>query len=189
MYNPIFDGEADEMFAVLHTSPDPRGLIAAARNEIHRLNPEMAVYDIQTMEDTLGVSAADRRFSMLLFSAFAGLAVFLAAVGVYGVLSFAVAQRKGEIGIRMALGASASDVSRLILTQGMKPAFAGIFVGLIGASIAAQVLRSLLFGVAPSDPVTFTIVPLLLAAVAALASYVPAWRAARIDPTVTLRAE
>ncbi len=189
MYKPIFAGEADETIVVLHTSTEPHSVIAAAQQEIAKLGPGMAVYRIQTMEETIGMSAADRKFSMLLFSAFAGLAVLLAAVGVYGVLSFAVAQRKGEIGIRMALGASAADVSRLVLLQGMKPAFAGIAIGLVGAFGAVQILRSLLFGISASDPLTFAAVPLLLAAVAAIASYVPAWRAARIDPTVTLRTD
>ena len=120
---------------------------------------------------------------------FSGLAVVLAAVGVYGVLSFAVSQRKGEIGVRMALGASASDVSRLILLQGMKPALGGIALGMVGAWLAAQVLKSLLFGVAPSDPLTFATVPVLLGIMAAVACYLPAWRASRIDPTQTLRAD
>jgi ABC-type antimicrobial peptide transport system permease subunit len=117
------------------------------------------------------------------------MAVFLAAVGLYGVLSYAVSQRRGEIGVRMALGAGASDVSWMILRQGMKPALAGIVAGLIAAAFTAQILRSLLFGVTPGDPLTFMSVPVFLLAVSALACYLPAARAARIDPTLALRSE
>ena len=141
------------------------------------------------MEEILGRSASDRQFSMLLFGSFAALALLLAAVGLYGVLAYAVAQRKSEIGIRMALGADKGDVSNLILKEGMKPAAAGIAAGLLGAFFTTQILKSFLFGTAPTDPLTFCLVPILLLGVAALACYIPAARAARIDPTVALRTE
>ena len=113
----------------------------------------------------------------------------LAAIGLYGVLSYTVSQRTGEIGIRMALGAQSREVRRLVLIQGMKPALAGIVAGLIGAAFGTQLLRSLLFGIGPGDPLTFVSVPLLLLAVAVAACLIPAMRATRIDPTMALRRE
>ncbi len=189
IYVPLLDGRYEEVYVLLHTAAEPRSVIGAARHEIQRLNPDLAVYETRTMEEILGRSASDRQFSMLLFGSFAGLALLLAAVGLYGVLAYAVAQRKSEIGIRMALGANHADVSALVLKEGMKPAAAGIMAGLLGALFATQVLKSLLFGTAPTDPLTFCLVPLLLLAIAALACYIPAARATRIDPTLALRTE
>jgi ABC-type lipoprotein release transport system permease subunit len=122
-----------------------------------------------------------------LFGCFASLALFLAAFGRYSVLSYAVSQRRTEIGVRMALGATGSSVAAFILREGMKPAIAGMLVGLPAAAAICRVLKSLLFGIAPFDPVTFALAPFMLLAVAALACYLPAMRAARIDPAVTLR--
>ncbi len=189
LYFSLFDGARDQVYVLLHTAVEPHSIIAAARNEIHKLNPDLAVFEVRTMEEIIGHSASDRQFSMLLFGSFAGFAVLLAAVGLYGVLSYAVSQRKGEIGIRMALGASHSDVSGLVLKEGMKPALTGIAVGIVGALFASRILQSMLFGITPLDPLTFTIVPPVLLAVAALACYLPAFRATRIDPTVALRVE
>jgi ABC-type antimicrobial peptide transport system permease subunit len=186
---PLLDGVWDEVYVLLHTAVEPHSVLSAARAEIEKLNPDLAISEVRTMEEIIGHSASDRQFSMLLFGSFAGLAVLLAAVGLYGVLSYAVSQCKGEIGIRMALGASNSDVSSLVLREGMKPAIAGIMLGIIGAAFASQILRSLLFGIAPMNPLTFSLVPPVLFAIAALACYVPALRAARIDPTVALRTE
>ena len=188
-YQPILDGRWSELSVVLHTAVAPHYVIPAARNAIEQLNPDLAVYEIRTMEEIIGESASDRQFSMLLFGSFAGLAVLLAAVGLYGVLSYGVSQRIGEIGIRMALGASNSDVSQLVLRQGMTPAIAGVFIGVVVALFASQILRTLLFGISPFDPLTFVLVPPVLLAIAALACYVPAVRAARIDPTLALRTE
>ena len=147
------------------------------------------VYQVRTLEELIGRATMDRQFTMLLFVTFAALAVLLAAVGLYGVVSYGVSQRTAEIGIRMALGATRSDVSRLVVTQGLKPAVAGITIGVVAAAFAAQVLRTLLFGVSPVDPLTFSLVPPLLFAVAALACYLPAMRASNVDPTMALRAE
>ena len=141
------------------------------------------------MEDLLGRSTSDRRFSMLLVVAFAALAVLLAAVGLYGVVSYSVSQRTAEIGLRMALGATSSDVSRMILMQGLKPAIVGVTLGLVAAAFSTKVVRSLLFGVTPTDPLTFALVPPLLLALATLACYLPARRATPLDPTIALRAE
>jgi len=189
LYLPLLDGGDSGASILLHTAGHPRSLIAAAQKQIQKLDPTLAIYDVRTMEEIIGRSASDRQFSMLLFGAFAGLAVLLAAVGLYGVLAYAVSQRKGEIGIRMALGASDSDVTSLVLKQGMKPAAAGIVLGLTGALLASRVLESLLFGVKPIDALTFCVVPPLLLIVAVAACCLPAWRATRIDPTVALRTE
>jgi putative ABC transport system permease protein len=126
---------------------------------------------------------------MLLFVAFAALALLLAAVGLYGVVAYAVSQRTAEIGIRMALGATRSDVSRLVVMQGMGPAIAGTLLGVVAAALVSRLLVGLLFGVTPMDPLTFSLVPPLLLAVSALACYLPALRATRLDPTTALRTE
>jgi len=189
IYTPLNAARDQELTAVFHTAGDPRGEIAAAQSEIARLNPDLAVYDVRTMEQVLGQSVAGRQFNMLLFSAFAALALLLAAIGLYGVLSYSVSQRRSEIGIRMALGADRGNVSGLILREGMKPAVIGVALGLIAAALVSSVLKSLLFGVAPNDPLTFVVVPVVLLSVSALACYIPAVRAARVDPTVALRTE
>ncbi len=189
MYFPILDGDWHEAFIVLHTSGDPHSVAAAARREIHTLDRDLPVFEIRTMDEIIGRSARNREFSVMLLGLFAALALVLAAVGLYGVLSYVVSQRTGEIGIRMALGAQSSEVRRLILMQGMKPALAGILAGLVGAAFGTQLLRSLLFGVSPGDPLTFVAVPLVLLTVAAIACLIPALRATRIDPTMALRQE
>jgi len=190
MYFPVFDSTGyDEVFVTLHTSRDPHEVISAVRSEIHRLDPDVAVDKILTMQDLVNLSAGDHKFSMLLFGSFAGLAVLLAAVGLYAVLSHTISLRKGEIGIRIALGASKSDVSGWVLRQGLKPAILGIIIGFAIAALTCQILKSLLFGIAPFDPVTFAVLPFLLLAIAAFACYVPAARASRIDPAITLRLE
>ncbi|MDQ2840976.1 MAG: ABC transporter permease [Acidobacteriota bacterium] len=188
-YVPLLDGNYNDVYIVLHTAAEPHSVTAAVRETIHRLEPDLPLFKISTMEEALGRSASDRQFNMLLFGAFAALAVLLAAVGLYGVLSYGVTQRKAEIGIRLALGASSSTVRGLILKQGMFPAAIGIAVGLVAAFSAAQVMKSLLFHVEPLDPVTFLAIPVFLLAVSALACYLPAIRATRIDPTVALRTE
>jgi predicted permease len=189
-YMPLADNtQEDQIYAVLHTAGEPHSAIAAARAEIRRLNSDLAVDQIRTVRDLVGESAAGHQFQMMLFGAFALLALVLAAFGLYGVLSFAVSQRRCEIGVRMALGAGRTEVAGLVLREGLKPVLAGLAAGLPAAFFACRLLRSLLFGVAPDDPVTFAAAPLLLAAVAALACYLPAWRAARIDPAISLRGD
>lgn len=189
MYRPLLDVASGGVSILLHTALEPRAVIADARRAIRELDPSLAMFRIQTMEDHVSASTSDRQLTMLLFSAFAALAVLLAAVGLYGVLSYSVAQRRTEIGIRMALGATRSSVGRLIVAQGLTPAIAGSVIGLVAAYFASRVLRTLLFGVTPTDPLTFALVPALLLGVAAVACYLPAMRAARADPTTALRAE
>jgi putative ABC transport system permease protein len=137
----------------------------------------------------MGEGLEQRRFNMLLFSAFAGLALLLASVGIYGVLAYSVSQRTREIGIRIALGATGGDVARLVLRQGLLLASAGVVIGAGAAFALTRWMESLIYGVSPTDPVTFTSVALLLVGIALLASYVPARRAVRVDPMQSLRAE
>ena len=186
MYFPLTRHEA---YIVLHTSGDAHSVAAAARREINALDHDLPVFEIRTMDEIIGQSAQNREFSVLLLGLFAALALGLAAVGLYGVLSYVVSQRTAEIGIRMALGAPSSEVRRLVLVQGMKPALAGIVAGLIGAAFSTKLLGGLLFGVGAGDPLTFVSVPLVLLSVAVIACLIPAVRATRIDPTRALRQE
>ena len=142
-----------------------------------------------TMDERLSNSVAGRRFNLLLLGVFAALALLLAGIGVYGVISYVVTQRTHEIGIRMALGAQTSDVLRLFIKQGMTLVLLGVGLGLLGAIALTRVMTSLLFGLSANDPLTFASVALLLSLIALLACYVPARRAARIDPLVALRHE
>jgi putative ABC transport system permease protein len=142
-----------------------------------------------TMDDFVTESLSQQRFNMLLLGAFAGLALLLAAIGIYSVLSYNVRRRVREIGIRMALGAQLGDVLKMIVTQGMKATAIGLGIGLMGALALGRLVASLIYGVHPTDPITFGAVSLLLASVGLLASVVPAYRAVRIDPLVALRDE
>ena len=144
---------------------------------------------IRSMDEVLVQSTARNRFNMVLLRIFASLAMLLAAIGIYGVMSYAVGQRVHEIGIRMALGARAGDVLSLVLRQGLSLVVMGIVIGLMGAVWLTEAMKSLLFGVSPNDPPTFAIVSALLLAVAAAATYIPARRATKVDPMVALRYE
>jgi predicted permease len=189
MYFPLLDGDFNEAFVVMHTSGDPHSVASAARHQINALDRDLPVFKIRTMDEVMGSSAQDREFSLLLLVLFAALAMVLAVVGLYGVLSHAVSQRTAEIGIRMALGAQSGEVRRLVLLQGMKPALAGIVAGLIGAAFGTKLLSGMLFGIGAGDPVTFVAAPLILLAAAAMACLIPAMRATRIEPTLALRGE
>jgi predicted permease len=179
----------DQLYVVMHTAGDPRAALDAARAAVTRLDPDVAVDNVRTMDDVVGESAAERQFHMMLFGGFAALAIVLAAAGLYGVLSYTVSRRRPEIGVRIALGASGTEVRRLVLRDGMRPAALGVLIGIPAAALACRLLKGLLFGVGTLDPITFGAVPVLLLAVAAIASYIPAMRAARVDPGITLRAE
>lgn len=189
MYVPLYQGEWTNFYALIHTASDPVALASAVRQAIGGLDPDIPAFEIRTMAGILDGSAASREFTAFLLGLFASLALALAAVGVYGVLSYAVAQRTAEIGIRMALGAAHAQVRRLVLLEGMQPALAGVVLGIIGAAWATQFLRTLVFGVSTNDRVTFAVVPLLLLLVAFLACLIPAWRATRVDPAAALRSE
>jgi ABC-type antimicrobial peptide transport system permease subunit len=177
------------MQVAVRTKSQPTSLVSAVTSAIHSIDSDQPVTDVMTMDDLVDNSLSQRRFSMLLLAAFAVLALLLAAVGIYSVLAFAVRRRVREIGIRVALGAEVKDILRLIVTEGMKPALIGLLLGVASALALGKVLASFIYGIAAYDPLTFTAVAALLAAVALLASIIPAYRAARIEPTRALREE
>ncbi|HEX5736618.1 MAG TPA: ABC transporter permease [Blastocatellia bacterium] len=177
------------VYVVVRSASDPSSLAASVRGEVWTIDKNLPVSSLQTMEQLIATSVASQRFNMLLLVIFAAVALVLAAVGIYGVMSYSVTQRTHEIGIRMALGAQAVDVLALVVRQGMGLAFAGVGVGLCAAFVLTRFMQSLLFGVAATDAATFILISLLLTAVAIMASYFPARRATRVDPLVALRYE
>jgi predicted permease len=177
------------MYLVARTSSDTTGLAAAIASEIHSAEPTVAVYETRTMQDRWYDSLARQRFSSTMLAAFAAFAMLLAAVGLYGVMSYLVTQNTHDIGVLMALGARPGDILGLVLRQGMELAVIGIVAGLAGAFALTRVMSSLLFGVSTRDAATFGAVPVLLAAVAFAATAIPAWRTTRVDPVVALREE
>jgi putative ABC transport system permease protein len=174
---------------VVSTNIAPLSLAGTVRGAVWDIDKDQPVSNIRTMEDILSESVARQRFSMLLLGIFAALALVLAAVGIYGVMSYSVAQRTHEIGIRMALGAQKSDVLKLAVGGGLKLVLIGVVIGLVAAFILTRVMSSLLFGISATDPTTFITISLVLISVALLASYIPARRATKVDPMVALRYE
>src|SRR5579864_8172761 len=180
---------ADAVSVVLRTEGDPTGVMGFVRRAVEEIDPREVVYNVQTMNEVVSNSFAARRLSMILLSVFAALALMLACVGIYGVISYLVGQRTHEIGVRMALGAQRSDVFRLVIGHGARMALIGVAIG-VGAALAlTRLMANQLFGVSPHDPVTFVGVAVLLIIVAVAACYLPARRAMRVDPMVALRHE
>jgi putative ABC transport system permease protein len=177
------------LMLVARTKSDPHNATSAVTDAIHQVGPDIPVTDVLSMDDVIAQSMSPQRFNMTLLTAFAALALLLAAVGIYGVLSYTVRRRVREIGIRMALGASQSEILRLVVGDGMKPILVGVAIGLAAALALSRLVASLVFGVRPTDPLTFTVVALLLVVVGILANTLPAYRATRVEPVRTLREE
>jgi putative ABC transport system permease protein len=186
-YLPATQAPFQAMTILVRTRNDPATLVSALRNAVQTIDPTQPVTNIRTLDQIVSDSIAQPRLNMLLMGLFGGLALILAAVGIYGLLSYAVTERTREIGTRMALGAQVPDVLRLVLKQGMTLALIGELIGLVGAFALTRVIRGLLFGVAPTDAMTFIAVAAVLTSVALLACYFPARRAAKVDPLVALR--
>ena len=189
VYMPSYgSGPGPVQFAV-HTAGNPTALTPSLRSMLKEIDPNLPLSDVQTLDEIVSRSMAPRRFNMFLLSIFAGVALLLALVGIYGVLAYSVGQRTAEIGLRVALGATPRKVLALIVGQGMRPILIGIGVGLAGALALSRFVSSLLFNVKPMDPLTYVVVALLVAAAALLSCYVPALRALRVDPVAALRQE
>jgi putative ABC transport system permease protein len=171
----------------VRTATDPQSLIPAIRRELRSVDPSFPITQIRTMEEIVGDSLSQRRFNTTLLGLFAFVAVALAAVGIYGVMSYTVSQRTREVGIRMALGAGQSDIIRLVTSSGARLAALGVAIGVVAAVMLTRLISGLLFGVTATDPMTFVLTAILLAAVTLLASYIPSRRAAGVDPIAALR--
>ena len=180
---------SSSMTLVVRSSSSPEAMVSAVTNAIREIDSTIPVTNVQTMEDLVTTSLSSERFSLLLLGAFALLALILAAIGIYSVLSYSVRRRVQEIGIRLALGASLSDVLRMVIFEGLRPTLLGVLIGIAGAFALARVMSNLIYGVKPTDPLTFVSVAFLLGVVALGASIIPAYRAAKVDPLVALRYE
>ena len=187
LYRPLEQASALSLALLVRTRGETPGLGESIAREVRAVDPDLPVYSIRTMADLMAAAVAQRQFLMRLLMAFAVVATALAVLGIYGVMAYAVSQRTREIGLRMAIGARPADVSRMIVRRGLTLTVAGLAIGMAAALGLSQYVRSQLFGVQPSDPLTMTLVVLLMMVVAAVAAYLPARRAARIDPAVALR--
>ncbi|HZF38753.1 MAG TPA: FtsX-like permease family protein, partial [Blastocatellia bacterium] len=179
----------EEMTFVIRTAAEPRSFVAGMRSELQAVDRELPLHNVATMEQVIAKSVADPRFYTLLLGSFSALALILAAAGIYSVISYSVTQRTHEIGVRLALGAQPGAILRLVVRQGMTLTLAGLAVGLAGAFALTRVLSDFLYQVSVTDPGAFALLSLLLAAVALLACWIPARRAAKVDPLVALRSE
>src|SRR5260221_1859867 len=191
-YIPLTQLNFGSMTFCLRTGVDPHSLTSAVRNVVSSMDPDLPLYDIKTMDEYLSASVVTPRFRTMLLEAFAGLALLLTTLGLYGVVAYTVAQRTHEIGVRITLGATRAGVTQMVLRAGFKLTAIGIAIGVVGSLIAARFITSftsLLFGVKPTDTVTFVAVVGVLAAVSLLACYIPARRAAKVDPMIALRYE
>jgi len=184
-----FVGKMNSMTLAVRTAMEPSAVVSAIRMAVRAADAKIPIARIQTADDIVSASLGPRRFNMLLIACFAAVALVLASVGLYGVMSYLVSQRTHDIGVRLALGALPADVFRLVVGRGMLLAAAGSLIGLCGAFWLTRWLQTLLFRVEPTDPMTFAAVLVVLLAVALVACYIPARRATRVDPVIALRYE
>jgi putative ABC transport system permease protein len=189
VYLPYEEFSMGGLALALRTTTDPLDLTAALRRELKALDPDLPLTQVLTMEEVVMRSVWQPRLYAILFGIFATVALLLAAIGIYGVMSYAVTQRTNEIGIRMALGARGADVLKLVVSEGMKLTLLGVSIGLAGAYGLTRLMTALLFGVSATDPLTFAGVALMLVGVALLACWLPARRATKVDPMIALRCE
>jgi predicted permease len=192
MYLPYWQGDLLDlsgMALMVRTDVEAQSMAGVLREEVRKLDAETPIAEMKTMERVVSESVSRRRFQMFIILVFAVVALLLAAIGIYGVVSYSVTERTNEIGIRLALGAERHDVFGLILKQGMIPAMAGVCIGLVAAFALARLIRSLLFGVSATDPATLVVIAVVLTIVALLACWIPAWRATKVDPMTALRYE
>ncbi|MCW5971022.1 MAG: ABC transporter permease [Blastocatellales bacterium] len=188
-FMPAAQNPSRGMEIVIRTSGDPQAMAGTVREQVRQLDADLPIASIRTMEEIFSTSIAERRLNMLLLGIFAFVALVLAAVGIYGVMSYAISRRTNEMGVRIALGATRGDILRLVVGQGMRLALAGVGAGTVLAFVMTRWMSSLLFGISSTDLWTFTLVPVLLAATGLLACYIPARRATRVDPMIALRYE
>jgi putative ABC transport system permease protein len=193
LQNPLYIQQPTPPYAyvtlVIRANRDSAALAPVIRGAIRSLDKHVPISDVQTMDEVVAESTAQSRFYLVLLGIFAAVALVLAAVGIYGVMSYSVSRRTQEIGIRMSLGAETRDVLKLVVVHGMIQAISGVLVGLVGASLLTRFMQGLLYGTRPSDLPTFAAVTMLLSCVAIIACYIPARRAAKVDPMVALRYE
>jgi len=186
---PLMGFVEGTMTLVLRTSAEPSSMVAPVRAEVQKLDADLAVFNVKTMEDLVDGSLSQPKLRTVLLGVFAGLALVLAGIGLYGVIAYSVTQRVSELGVRMALGAQKGDVLKMVLGQGAQLAAIGILIGLVAAYGLMRVISKLLFGVSANDSLTFAATAVVILVVALAASYVPAMRAVRVDPITALRCE
>jgi putative ABC transport system permease protein len=186
-YFALTQDPRSHVFLVVRSNGEPTALLPALRNAVTALDPDLPVYSVKTMEENMSASLATARVRTILLAGFGGVAVLLAAIGIYGVLAYSVAQRRAEIGVRLALGSPTSSVFRLVLAQGVRLLAGGLVIGGIATLFLSRLVASLLFGVTATDPVVYALVALVLSAVALVACAVPARRAMQVEPGVALR--
>ena len=177
------------MNVVMRAGGDPVDLTGAVKRQIREINPDLPLYNVSTMQKRFDNSLGRRRFTMLLLATFAAISLGLAIIGIYGLIAYLVGQGSREVGIRLALGATPANIKMLIVRGGMTLAFLGVGIGILSALAVGRLMRSLLFGVGANDLLTFVAVPSLLASIAFVASHIPARRASRIDPSISLRCD
>jgi putative ABC transport system permease protein len=189
VYIPYWYRGRNATSLVVRTAMDPKTIAGAVRGELRKLDPELPVPQVKTMQEIVSASVAERKFQLSLVLVFAGIALVLACLGIFGVVSYTVAQRRGEMGIRLALGATAGNLRTMVVRQGLAPVVIGLGCGIVGALALGRVMEGLLFGVKATDPWTLAGVSALLIGVAAAACYIPAMKVSRADPLSALRYE